>query len=35
VTNVINPATGKAYNARISYFTQPPDDAPKNLPPLE
>jgi hypothetical protein len=35
VTNVINPATGKAYNARISYYTQPPDDAPKNLPPLE
>ncbi|MDR3418569.1 MAG: hypothetical protein P4L83_20555 [Nevskia sp.] len=35
VSNVINPATGKAYNARIAFFSKPPDDAPKNLPPLD
>ncbi|MBL6749995.1 MAG: hypothetical protein ISP90_05700 [Nevskia sp.] len=35
ISNVINPATGKAYNARIDYFSQPPPDAPKNLPPLD
>lgn len=26
---------GKAYVARISYFSKPPADAPKNLPPLQ
>ena len=35
ISNVINPATGKPYNARIAYYTKPPDDAPKNLPPLD
>ena len=35
VSNVINPTTGKAYNVRIVYTSKPPDDAPKNLPPLD
>lgn len=35
ISNVINPATGKPYNARIDYYSKPPDDAPKNLPPLD
>ncbi len=35
ISNVVNPATGKPYNARIAYYTKPPDDAPKNLPPLD
>ena len=35
ISNVINPATGKPYNIRMSYFSKPPDDAPKNLPPLD
>jgi hypothetical protein len=35
VSNVINPATGKVYNARIDYFSRPPPDAPTNLPPLD
>lgn len=34
VSNIHDPATGRAYNARIVYFTKPPEDAPKNLPPL-
>ncbi len=34
VSNLHDPANGQAYNARIVYFTKPPDDAPKNLPPL-
>ena len=34
VSNIHDLATGKAYNARIAYFTKPPADAPKNLPPL-
>jgi len=34
VSNIHDPATGKAYNARIVYFSQPPADAPKTLPPL-
>lgn len=34
VSNIHDPATGKAYNVRIAYFSQPPADAPKNLPPL-
>ena len=34
VSNVHDPATGKAYNARIAYFAKPPPDAPKNLPSL-
>lgn len=35
ISNVINPATGKPYNARIAYYSKPPADAPKNLPPLD
>jgi hypothetical protein len=35
VSNVHDPATGKAYNARIVYPLNPPPDAPKNLPPLD
>lgn len=31
----IHDAKGKAYVARISYFSKPPADAPKNLPPLQ
>ena len=34
VSNIHDPATGKAYNARIVYLAKAPDDAPKNLPPL-
>ena len=34
ISNVHDPATGKAYNARIVYPDQPPADAPKTLPPL-
>ena len=34
VSNIHDPATGKAYNARIVYLAKTPDDAPKNLPPL-
>ncbi len=34
VSNIHDPSTGKAYNARIVYFSKPPQDAPKNLPPL-
>lgn len=35
ITNVANPATGRPYNARIDYYSKPPDDAPRNLPPLD
>lgn len=31
----VHDAKGKAYVARISYFSKPPADAPKNLPPLQ
>ena len=34
ISNVHDPASGSAYNVRIVYPTQPPPDAPKNLPPL-
>jgi len=34
VSNIHDPANGKAYNARIVYYSKPPEDAPKNLPPL-
>jgi len=34
VSNIHDPVTGKAYNARIAYFTKPPADAPSHLPPL-
>ena len=34
VSNLHDPATDKAYMARISYPATPPADAPKNLPPL-
>ncbi|WP_293395259.1 hypothetical protein [Nevskia sp.] len=35
VSNMHDPATGKAYNVRIVYTDTPPKDAPANLPPLE
>ena len=35
ISNVHDPASGKAYNARIVFPGQPPPDAPKALPPLE
>jgi hypothetical protein len=35
ISNVINPASGKPYNVRIAYYSKTPDDAPKNLPPLD
>jgi len=35
LSNVDDPATGSAYNVRIVYPSQPPPDAPKNLPPLQ
>lgn len=34
ISNLHDPATGKAYMARIAYTSTPPPDAPKNLPPL-
>lgn len=34
ISNLHDPATDKAYTARISYPATPPADAPKNLPPL-
>lgn len=34
VSNVHDPATGKVFNTRIAYYSQPPPDAPKSLPPL-
>ncbi|MGQ0502512.1 MAG: hypothetical protein ACT4P0_07895 [Panacagrimonas sp.] len=34
-SNVINPDTGKVYDARIAYYDQKPAKAPQNLPPLE
>lgn len=34
VSNVHDPVSGKAYTARIAYFSTPPADAPKSLPPL-
>ena len=34
VSNVHDPVSGKAYLARIAYFSTPPADAPKNLPPF-
>ena len=34
VSNIHDPANGKAYNARIVYLGKPPADAPKSLPPL-
>ena len=35
VSNVHDPVNGKAYNARIAYYSNTPADAPKNLPPLK
>ncbi len=35
VSNIQDPATGKAYNVRIVYTDKPPADAPAKLPPLE
>ncbi len=34
VSNIHDPASGKAYTVRIIYPSKPPADAPKNLPPL-
>lgn len=34
ISNLHDPATDKAYMARIVYAATPPPDAPKNLPPL-
>lgn len=34
ISNIHDPKTGKAYVVRIAYYSQPPVDAPKNLPPL-
>jgi hypothetical protein len=34
VSNIHDPATGKAYPARIVYLKSPPADGPKTLPPL-
>lgn len=34
-SNVIDPATDKVYEARIAYYSTPPAQAPKPLPPLE
>lgn len=33
-SNVIDPQTGKVYDARIAYYGNPPDVAPRPLPPL-
>lgn len=35
ISNMHDPATGKAYNVHIVYSEKPPADAPKNLPPLD
>ena len=34
ISNIHDPSSGKAYVVRIAYYSQPPVDAPKNLPPL-
>jgi hypothetical protein len=34
-SNVISAETGKAYDVHIAFYSQPPADAPKDLPPLE
>lgn len=34
ISNIHDPVTGKPYNTRVAYYSQPPPDAPKNLPPL-
>lgn len=34
-SNVINPETGKVYDARIAYYDKKPPKAPATLPPLE
>ncbi|HZP11038.1 MAG TPA: hypothetical protein VFB36_01310 [Nevskiaceae bacterium] len=34
ISNIHDPKTGKAYVTRIAYYSQPPVDAPKSLPPL-
>lgn len=35
VSNLHDPATGKAYNVHITYASKPPADAPQSLPPLD
>lgn len=35
ISNVHDPASGRAYTARIVYTSKPPADAPRNLPPLQ
>lgn len=34
-SNVINPKTGKVFDARIAYYAEPPAQAPQPLPPLD
>jgi hypothetical protein len=34
VSNILDPASGKPYNTRISYYSKPPADGPRLLPPL-
>ena len=34
ITNIHDPVTGNPYNARIAYYSQPPPDAPRPLPPF-
>ena len=35
ISNIHDPVSGKAYTARIAYYSKPPADAPKSLPPLQ
>ena len=35
ISNVHDPISGKAYTARIAYYSKPPADAPRSLPPLQ
>ncbi len=35
ISNLYDPKTDKPYHVRIDYYSKPPTDAPKNLPPLD
>lgn len=35
ISNLYNPKTDKPYQVRIDYYSKPPADAPKHLPPLD
>lgn len=35
ISNLYNPKTDKPYQVRIDYYSKPPTDAPKKLPPLD